>query len=147
MTVTGGERLLLVVAGALFDSQGRVLVQQRPVGKQMAGLWEFPGGKVEVGESPKAALARELHEELGIEVAEADLKAGPFESAALGDRHLILLLYVVARWSGDPVALDASALSWEPLDRLAELPMPPADHPLVASLRRLMARAPSSSAG
>lgn len=126
--------LMLVVAGALFDRDGRVLVQQRPAGKALAGLWEFPGGKVEPGETPEAALARELSEELGIGVAERDLVALTFASAPLADRHLVLLLFVCRRWTGVPEPLDATALAWHAPAALRDLAMPPADHPFIAAL-------------
>jgi 8-oxo-dGTP diphosphatase len=129
-----GGLLLPVVAAALVDGDGRVLLQQRPPGKAMAGLWEFPGGKVEPGETPEAALARELDEELGIAVDLAAMTPVTFASAPLGERHLLLLLYVAHRWSGEPRALEASALAWcRPVDMRA-LAMPPADRPLVEAL-------------
>ena len=128
------QSLFPVVAAALIDPTGRVLVQQRPPGKQMDGLWEFPGGKIEPGETPEAALVRELHEELGIAVAERDLAPLTFASETLGDRHLLLLLYVCRVWRGDPVALDAVALSWALPADLRALAMPPADAPFIAAL-------------
>jgi len=127
---------LLVVAAALVDREGRVLMQQRPPGKSLAGLWEFPGGKVEQGETPEAALVRELAEELGLGIDQADLV--PFTFATLPPtekgRALILLLYIVRRWHGVPEAIEASALHWAPPSDLTHLPMPPADVPLVAAL-------------
>lgn len=126
-----------VVAAAVIDAEARVLVQQRPPGKSMAGLWEFPGGKVEVGETPEAALVRELHEELGIEVDPIDLVAGPFASEPLGERHLIMLVYVCRKWRGVPVAQDATAVAWHHPAELHDLPMPPADGPLVKFLESL----------
>jgi 8-oxo-dGTP diphosphatase len=129
--------LFPVVAAALIDRQGRVLVQQRPAGKHMAGLWEFPGGKVEPGETPEAALVRELHEELGIAIEEAALVPLTFASAPLGERHLLLLLYLCRDWQGEPQALDAVALQWvRPADMRA-LAMPPADQPFIAILEAL----------
>src|SRR3954471_21803258 len=107
-----GETIVLVVACALIDTDGRVLISQRPEGKSMAGLWEFPGGKVEPGERPEAALIRELAEELGIGVEEAALDPAAFASAPLGDRHLLLLLYLCRTWDGEPQPLDAEALRW-----------------------------------
>lgn len=124
----------LVVAAALLDGDGRVLLQRRPEGKSMAGLWEFPGGKVEPGETPEAALARELEEELGLSVEPAALIPASFASAPLGDRHLILLLYLCRAWSGEPRPLHASALDWVRPPDMRSLPMPPADRPLVEAL-------------
>jgi len=132
------DGLLLVVAAAMVDGERRVLVQQRPAGKPMAGLWEFPGGKVEPGELPEAALARELEEELGI-VADADaLAPAAFASEALGQRHLLLLLYTLRAWEGDPEPRHAGELRWcRPAD-LRGLAMPPADVPLIALLEALV---------
>ena len=129
-------RLLIVVAAALLDADGRVLVQQRPAGKPMAGLWEFPGGKVEPDETPEAALARELAEELAIAVDPADLVALTFASELLGERHLLLLLFTARRWRGDARAVEATALRWVTPDELAALPMPSADRPLIVALLR-----------
>lgn len=129
---------LVVVAAALADANGRVLLQQRAEGRQMAGLWEFPGGKVEAGERLEAALVRELAEELAIAVEEAALEPAAFASAALGDRPLLLLLYLCRAWSGEPQALDAAALRWVAPREMHLLPMPPADVPLVAALERLL---------
>jgi 8-oxo-dGTP diphosphatase len=129
---------LLVVAAALVDPEGRVLLQQRAPGRSMAGLWEFPGGKVEEGETPEVALVRELEEELGIALSAADLSAAAFASAPNGERHMILLLYVCRTWSGEPRALDASALQWLLPGDMRALPMPPADEPLVAMLEKLI---------
>lgn len=126
-----------MVAAALVDRDGRVLLQRRPPGKQMADLWEFPGGKIEPGEAPEVALARELAEELAITVDPAAMEPLTFASAALGSRHLLLLLYVVREWRGELRALEASALTWcRPAD-MRHLAMPPADVPLVAMLERL----------
>ena len=135
MTNVATSNLMLpVVAAALVDADGRVLLQQRPVGKSLAGLWEFPGGKVETGETPEAALIRELEEELGIAVPHACLSPATFASAPLGDRHLLLLLYVARKWVGVPRALEATALKWvRPADMYA-LPMPLADRPLIGLL-------------
>lgn len=130
--------LLMVVAAALVDSDGRVLVQQRPPGKPMAGLWEFPGGKVDPGELPEAALCRELEEELGIGVESACLAPATFASESLGDRHLLLLLYALRKWSGVPQANHATMLKWvRPLE-LHRLEMPPADKPLIGLLEALI---------
>jgi 8-oxo-dGTP diphosphatase len=131
--------LMPVVAAALVDDAGRVLLQRRPPGKQMADLWEFPGGKIEPGESPEAALARELAEELAIAVDPAAVTPLAFASAPAGLRHLLLLLYVVRRWTGEPQPLEASALAWVHPADMAALAMPPADVPLVAALARSLA--------
>ena len=133
--------LLLVVAVALIDGDGRVLVQQRPPGKPMAGLWEFPGGKVEPGEVPEAALVRELAEELGIEVAIEALAPIAFASEGLGGRHLVLLLYATRAWEGTPEPRHASALQWVKPVEMRALAMPPADVPLVDALERLLSPA------
>ncbi len=130
--------MLFVVAAALVDADGRVLVQQRPPGKPMAGLWEFPGGKVEHGEAPEAALARELTEELGIGVETACLAPATFASEPLGERHLLLLLYALRKWSGVPEARHASALRWLRPVELHRLEMPPADKPLIGLLEALV---------
>lgn len=130
--------LLLVVAAALVDPNGCVLVQQRPLGKPMAGLWEFPGGKVEEGELPEAALARELAEELGITVASDALVPIAFASEGLGGRHLLLLLYVARAWEGEAEPRHASALRWARPVEMRAMAMPPADVPLVDALERLL---------
>ena len=130
--------LMLVAAAALVDADGRVLVQRRPVGKPMAGLWEFPGGKVEAGEAPEAALIRELAEELGIDVEQACLAPAAFASEPLGDRHLLLLLYVCRKWRGVAEARHADALQWVKPVRLHGLAMPPADKPLIGLLEALI---------
>ena len=130
--------LLPVVAAALVDPAGRVLLQRRPPGRQMADLWEFPGGKIEPGETPEAALARELAEELAITVHPAAATPLTFASAGLGNRHLLLLLYVIRDWQGEPQPLEASALAWVDPAAMHALAMPPADVPLVAMLERLL---------
>jgi 8-oxo-dGTP diphosphatase len=130
--------LLLVVAVALVDGEGRVLVQQRPPGKPMAGLWEFPGGKVEPEEVPEAALVRELAEELAIEVAVDSVVPVAFASEGLGGRHLLLLLYVAREWVGTPEPRHASALQWVHPAQMRALAMPPADVPLVDALERIL---------
>ncbi|MCC2976376.1 (deoxy)nucleoside triphosphate pyrophosphohydrolase [Sphingomonas sp. PL-96] len=132
------NNLLMVVAAALVDGDGRVLVQQRPQGLPMAGLWEFPGGKVEPGELPEAALVRELHEELGIEVEQACLAPATFASEPLGERHLLLLLYALRKWSGVVEARHATALKWVRPVELHRLEMPPADRPLIGLLEALV---------
>ena len=129
---------MIVVAAALADEAGRVLLQQRAPGRAMAGLWEFPGGKVDAGELPEAALVRELGEELGIAVAAADLVPAAFASAPLGDRHMLLLLYLCRHWQGEPRPLDASGLRWEAPAAMRGLAMPPADAPLVDLLELLI---------
>jgi 8-oxo-dGTP diphosphatase len=133
---------LIVVAAALADAEGRVLLQRRPDGKAMAGLWEFPGGKLEEGERSEAALARELEEELGIEVDEVALEPAAFVSADNGGRNMLLLLYLCRTWRGEPAPLHASALAWVQPREMASLPMPPADVPLVERLIGLVRPAP-----
>jgi len=125
---------VLVVAVVLIDVDGRVLIAQRPEGKQLAGLWEFPGGKVEPGERPEAALIRELKEELGIDVTEACLAPFVFASHAYDSFHLLMPLYLCRRWSGTVVAREHAALAWVKPNRLSDYPMPPADAPLIAWL-------------
>ena len=130
--------ILPVVAVALVDGDGRVLLQQRPEGKAMAGLWEFPGGKVESGELPEAALVRELREELGIDVEAACLAPATFASEPLAGRHLLLLLYACRKWKGMPQPLEATALRWvRPIDMHA-MAMPPADRPLIGLIEALL---------
>ncbi len=129
------SRLLLVAACALVDADGRVLICQRPTGKQLAGLWEFPGGKVEAGETPEAALIRELNEELGILVKPACLAPFVFASHAYEDFHLLMPLYLCRRWEGFVQRLEHAALAWVRPERMGDYPMPPADEPLVAYLR------------
>ena len=127
-------KLLLVVAVALVDSDGRVLIARRPEGKAMAGLWEFPGGKVEPGERPEATLIRELREELGIDVAEPCLAPLTFASHAYESFHLLMPLYICRRWQGVVAALEGQALRWSRPERLRDFPMPPADEPLIPHL-------------
>ncbi|HYM30926.1 MAG TPA: 8-oxo-dGTP diphosphatase MutT [Candidatus Cybelea sp.] len=126
---------VLVAAVALIDADGRVLLAQRPEGKSMAGLWEFPGGKVESGETPEAALIRELKEELGIDVSLACLAPFTFASHAYADFHLLMPLFVCRRWQGTVTPREGQALKWVRPAKLSEFPMPPADMPLVAMLR------------
>jgi len=126
--------LLPVVAVALTDAQGRVLIAQRPFDKEHGGLWEFPGGKIEPGESPEAALVRELREELGVTIAPEHLAPLTFSSAGRGARHLLLLLYRCTSWEGEPRALDAAAIRWVEPGALADYDMPPADRPFVSVL-------------
>lgn len=132
------KNTLVVVAAALVDRDGRILVQQRPDGLSMAGLWEFPGGKLEAGETPEAALIRELAEELAIDVDHACLAPACFASDTLGDKHLLLLLYVCRKWRGTPIAQHASALRWVRPVELHGLDMPPADKPLIGLLEALI---------
>lgn len=127
--------LILVAACALVDADGRVLIAQRPEGKQLAGLWEFPGGKLEPGEPPEEALIRELKEELDIEVAKACLAPFVFASHSYETFHLLMPLWLCRRWSGTLRAREHQALAWVKPARLGEYPMPPADEPLVAYLR------------
>ena len=142
MSASSPEKLpkipFIVVAAALVDRDGRLLVQQRPEGLSMAGLWEFPGGKLEPGETPEQALIRELAEELAIDVDHACLAPACFASEALGDKHLLLLLYVCRKWHGTPVAQHASALRWVRPVELHALDMPPADKPLIGLLEALI---------
>jgi 8-oxo-dGTP diphosphatase len=127
-------RLLLVVAVALIDADNRVLVAQRPQGKTLAGLWEFPGGKVESGERPETALIRELYEELGIGVLEPSLTPLTFASHGYPDMHLLMPLYLCRCWNGEVRAREQQALRWAHADALRALPMPPADRPLLLPL-------------
>jgi 8-oxo-dGTP diphosphatase len=129
---------MTVVAAALVDPERRVLLQRRAPGRAMAGLWEFPGGKVEAGELPEDALAREIEEELGIAIESRDLVPACFASAPMGERHMILLLYLCRRWEGEPRPLDASALKWLRPDEMRAEEMPPADQPLIALLDALI---------
>jgi 8-oxo-dGTP diphosphatase len=132
-------KLVLVAAAALVDPDGRVLIAQRPDGKAMAGLWEFPGGKVETGETPEAALIRELDEELGIETWESCLAPLSFASHAYPEFHLLMPLYVCRKWGGGaPRPREHSALKWVRPSALATYPMPPADAPLIPVLRDLL---------
>ena len=130
--------LVLVAAAALIDIDGRVLICKRPQGKQLAGLWEFPGGKVEEGETPEVCLIRELAEELGIEVTEACLAPFAFTSHGYDSFHLLMPLYLCRRWNGFVEAREHEALAWVTPNKLSEYPMPPADAPLVAWLRDLV---------
>jgi 8-oxo-dGTP diphosphatase len=133
--VPAGKRMLLVAACALIDPDGRVLLARRPEGKPLAGLWEFPGGKMHPGETPEAALIRELKEELAIDVAESCLAPFAFASHGYDGFHLLMPLYLCRRWSGTVTAVEGQALAWVRPQKLAEYPMPPADKPLVALLR------------
>lgn len=131
--------VVLVVAGVLIDERGRVLLTQRPKGKAMAGLWEFPGGKLEAGETPEQALCRELHEELRITVEPHNLAALTFVSYAYDTFHLLMPLYVCRRWSGTPLAHEHEDLAWVDPQDLSTYPMPPADAPIIPVLQNLTA--------
>ena len=131
-------KLVLVAACALIDVDGRILLAQRPAGKPMAGLWEFPGGKVERGERPEDSLIRELKEELGIVVNEACLAPLTFASHAYPEFHLLMPLYVCRRWDGTVTPKEGQRLAWVRPNRLREYPMPPADEPLIAHLTGLL---------
>jgi 8-oxo-dGTP diphosphatase len=135
---------MTVVAAALIDAEGRVLLQRRAPGRAMAGLWEFPGGKVEPGELPESALVRELDEELGIATDAAALAPACFASAPVGGRHMILLLYSCRSWRGEPRPLDASALKWLVPADMDPAEMPPADRPLIVLLGALIAQGAAS---
>src|SRR5688572_9756633 len=128
----------LVAAGALVDADGRVLLAKRPPGKPLAGLWEFPGGKVETGETPEAGLIRELKEELDIEVAAKCLAPLSFASHSYAEFHLLMPLFVCRRWDGDIAPQQGQELAWVRAQKLAEYAMPPADEPLKAVLRDLL---------
>ena len=130
--------IVLVAAVALIDADGRVLLAERPPGKHLAGLWEFPGGKVQPGETPEAALIRELGEEVGIDVQANCLAPLTFASHAYPDFHLLMPLYVCRKWSGIAAPREGQRLKWVRPARLADYPMPPADKPLVAMLRDLL---------
>ncbi len=127
-------KIVLVAACALVDTDGRILLAQRPEGKSMAGLWEFPGGKVEQGERPEETLIRELREELGIEVNEACLAPLTFASHSYEDFHLLMPLFICRRWNGVPQGRENQALKWVRAGKLREFPMPAADEPLIPHL-------------
>jgi 8-oxo-dGTP diphosphatase len=128
-------KTVLVSAVALIDPEGRVLLAQRPEGKSMAGLWEFPGGKVEQGETPEVALIRELHEELGIDTWESCLAPLTFASHTYDDFHLLMPLFACRKWQGIVTAQEGQQLAWVRANRLRDYPMPPADIPLIPILR------------
>lgn len=128
-------KLLLVAACALVDRDGRVLLARRPQGKPMAGLWEFPGGKLVEGETPEQALIRELKEELGIETDASCLAPIAFASCANEGSHLLMPLFVCRKWKGTPQPIDADELRWVRPEALLDFDMPPADRPLAAQLR------------
>jgi len=131
-------KLVLVAACALIDADGRVLLTERPAGKSMAGLWEFPGGKIETGERPEDTLIRELKEELGIVVQEPCLAPLTFASHRYADFHLLMPLYVCRRWEGMPTPQEGQRLAWVRPNRLRDYQMPPADEPLIAHLMGLL---------
>ena len=131
-------KLVFVVACALIDTDNRVLIAQRPEGKQLAGLWEFPGGKLEPGERPEPALIRELHEELGITVQESCLAPLTFASHAYETFHLLMPLYICRRWEGTVNGREGQPLAWVRANKLRDYPMPPADIPLISHLTDLL---------
>lgn len=131
-------KLVLVATVALIDADNRVLLAQRPEGKSMAGLWEFPGGKVEAGERPEDALIRELHEELGIEVKEPCLAPLTFASHTYETFQLLMPLWVCRRWTGRPTGKEGQNLAWVRAMKLRDYPMPPADDPLIPALQELL---------
>ena len=137
-TTAADKPRVLVSAAALVDADGRVLLARRPEGKPMAGLWEFPGGKVEQGETPEAALIRELREELAIDTVESCLAPVAFASHDYGDFHLVLLLFACRKWEGAPDAAEHDGLAWVRPNRMRDYDMPPADAPLVAMLRDVL---------
>ena len=128
-------KIILVSAVALIDRDGRILLAQRPEGKSMAGLWEFPGGKVEPGETPEAALVRELEEELGIETWDSCLAPLTFASHSYPEFHLLMPVFACRKWDGIPQSREGQALAWVTAARLRDYPMPPADEPLIPLLR------------
>ena len=131
-------KLVFVVACALIDTDNRVLIAQRPEGKQLAGLWDFPGGKLEPGERPEQTLIRELQEEIGITVKEACLAPLTFASHAYDDFHLLMPLYICRRWEGDVIAREGQHLAWVRANKLRDYPMPAADIPLIPHLIDLL---------
>jgi 8-oxo-dGTP diphosphatase len=135
--MTSEVRLLLVAAAVLLDGEGRVLLAQRPQGKSLAGLWEFPGGKIEAGERPEAALARELYEELGVEIATSDLIPTSFASYAYESFHLLMPVWRIRKWGGKMRSREGQALAWVKIEALDDYAMPPADIHLVATLKVL----------
>ncbi len=132
-------RIVHVAAAVLIDSAGYILVAQRPEGKSLAGLWEFPGGKLETGETPEVALVRELREELGITVTGAQLRPLCFVSHAYREFHLVMMVYLCRAWLGEPLGFIDQPVQWCTLDELAGLAMPPADRPVLAALAKALA--------
>ncbi|WP_333683003.1 (deoxy)nucleoside triphosphate pyrophosphohydrolase [Pontibaca methylaminivorans] len=135
ITAPDGARMVLVAAVALIDVEGRILLARRPEGKPMAGLWEFPGGKIHTGETPEAALIRELQEELGIDTWASCLAPLTFASHAYEDFHLLMPLFACRKWNGIPQPREGQALKWVRANQLRDYPMPPADLPLIPILR------------
>ena len=131
-------KIVLVAAVALIDSDGRVLISKRPEGKQLGGLWEFPGGKVEQGERPETALIRELKEELSIDVSESCLAPLTFASHGYEDFHLLMPLYICRRWKGQAIGAEGQEIAWVRPLKLKDYPMPPADVPLIPHLIDLL---------
>ncbi|MEQ8824191.1 MAG: 8-oxo-dGTP diphosphatase MutT [Filomicrobium sp.] len=138
-TQPASVKITLVAAAALVDPDNRVLICKRPEGKSLAGLWEFPGGKVEPGESPEKALVRELREELNIEVCETCLSPFTFASHTYETFHLLMPLYLCRKWDGEPTASEHPEIAWVKANRLSRYPMPPADVPMIPLLRDLLA--------
>jgi len=138
VTEPSPKRVLLVAACALLDTDNRVLLARRPEGKSMAGLWEFPGGKIEAGETPEQTLVRELHEELGIETEEPCLAPLTFASHAYDDFHLLMPLYVCRKYQGIPASREGQQLKWVRASALRDYPMPPADIPLIPVIQELL---------
>lgn len=136
--IVAPRKILLVAACALIDADGRILLAQRPKGKSLEGLWEFPGGKVELGESPEETLVRELKEELGIETRIACLAPLTFASHAYEDFHLLMPLYACRRFEGSPRGMEGQAIKWVRPGNLRDYPMPPADEPLIPMLQDLL---------
>jgi 8-oxo-dGTP diphosphatase len=131
--------ILTVVAAALVNDRHEYLLQKRPEGRSMAGLWEFPGGKIEAGEGPEEALVRELSEELGIDVDSHNLTPACFASAPIGNQKLLLLLYICSNWAGVPTAIESPEIGWFTVNAMRDLAMPPADLPLLDLLEKLTA--------
>ncbi len=138
LTIPPMNNIKLVSAAALVDRDGRVLLAERPRGKHLAGTWEFPGGKVEPGETPEAALIRELKEELGVDTQESCLAPAGFASHGYGEFHLILLLYVCRKWQGRPEGREGQGLKWVRVPQMFSIDMPPADRPLIGLLDGLI---------
>jgi 8-oxo-dGTP diphosphatase len=132
--------MLFVVAAALTNENDEILLQKRPEGRSMAGLWEFPGGKVEAGETPESALIRELEEELGVGIEAENLHPVTFASQVLGHKHLVLLLYICRIWNGEPKALESPEIAWVTLSEMRSFDMPPADVPFIDALALALRR-------